>query len=327
MGGTYVFLENTVRALRLLSLGACLILVGLTCAVLLTPGSFWLPESPNDVFRLNMFGEPFPSGNPYVVTSVSAGVADWNSAPGKAFRATVLTGAIMILASDYPTYLSNVYIGGAKKNSFPITNSLRASVVPVGIVVVALCPVAEVNLTTIPEAVTLYGLHMVGALGAIIVYLVCEFSDLGDSGVKFGPGEKTIRTVLACLVLVSLVPFIVAQAIGSLGLGVCCDDVWLPVNATAINATATHKAWIQEADDMRLKQMFLLKGLDPASSSPLYKGLYDTAHSSFLVARVFGFWSEYAIFFWMLFSHLVVWYFSPERQRIWRHAMPSVKLV
>lgn len=313
----FVFEHNVVRSLRMLVSGASLILVGLATAVLITPGTWWIPRDSNLVHVLNLFGEPFPSGWPYVVTSVSASVADWGSSPGKIFRCSVLTGAIMIFVSDYPNYLSNVTLpSGNGGQSFPIINSLRAIMIPAGIMVVSLCPIAQVNLMTWGENIVEYGFHMAGALGAIIVFLICEFTDLSSAALKLPPMEKTIRLALAWLTVVSLVIFVIAEAIGVLGFGMCCDDVYLAVNHTAIKKAHENGAFIQEASDKKLMQLFHLNHLDPASSSSLYKGLYDTAHGPFLVARILGVWSEFFIFIWMLISHLAVWYFSPQRQQL-----------
>eukprot|EP00931_Biecheleriopsis_adriatica_P087266 TRINITY_DN61762_c0_g1_i1.p1 TRINITY_DN61762_c0_g1~~TRINITY_DN61762_c0_g1_i1.p1 ORF type:complete len:368 (-),score=51.64 TRINITY_DN61762_c0_g1_i1:51-1106(-) len=313
--GQWTFVANVRQATATLILGTSLIIVGLAVSLACTPGPLWLPTASEPSLQLNMYGEPFPSGWPYVPTSVSATINNPETAPGRIFQASVLTGAIMIMISNYPMFLSNVYFGPSSLHGYPIINSLRAYAIPAGIILVALCPVADVNMMTTGMSVAMYGFHMVGALGAIIVFCVCEFHDLGDASIKFVGYEKGVRTFLVWGVVVFTVIFVIGEALGTLPTswtGICCFDTYLEVNETAIEAAAKNKAYIQKAEDEKLMQLYTLSD-EVSPNSALYKGLYDTAHGFGLAVRVMGVWAEEGIFFCMLWSYVAVWYFCPER--------------
>merc|ERR1712224_949246 len=192
---------------------------------------------------------------------------------GKIFRCSVLTGAIMIIVSSYPTYLSNVYVSGrGKPDGYAGINLWRSFALPAGILIVSMCPLQPPNLMNFGQVVSEFAFHMMGALGAIILFLLCEFHDVNDSAIKIVGNEKTVRTALVWLTLISLIFFVICMAVQALNplLDICCDDVYLTVNKTTIDAARINEASVQVLQSEYFQEMAHVRPEGKFNPMPLY---------------------------------------------------------
>lgn len=279
----------------------------------------------------NYRGDPFASSRNFHPATVSEMVRDPASPEGKVFFAFCMLGAICILVSAYPWCLRNVFIGHdhsrlirplcGRAGERPIwvsLVSLRQFLPPVGLMMVVCIEVTS-GPRTFCEAVAA-GVHTLGAVMMFLTYIAFEFHALWWSPVlKVCGAERVLRKWLAIAALVFSVGFQLCGVISSMCVKSCnsgpvgkcsctndapygklCVDQWRVPTLDDVeysNATHHYGAWVLEVQAYAQRQELLL----------------NTATGWFLTLKEANYWMEVFAGLSLLTSHLVIWYFCPER--------------
>eukprot|EP00927_Polykrikos_kofoidii_P086331 TRINITY_DN9637_c0_g1_i2.p1 TRINITY_DN9637_c0_g1~~TRINITY_DN9637_c0_g1_i2.p1 ORF type:complete len:441 (+),score=58.12 TRINITY_DN9637_c0_g1_i2:127-1323(+) len=273
----------------------------------------------------DLIGEPFNSGCLYHPLTFSEMVHDTSSEEGKAFYAFSLIGAICILVSAYPWVLRNVYIGDDFTVPFvgvPFI-FLRQFFPPVGMMMVC-C----ITVTTGPRNLAqrvVASIHSLGAVGMIAGYVGFEVHALWYSKVVLTcRRERVIRKVLAIAILICAVLF---QGGGALYTYVSkCDANCDCNNDSPWTKTCVDQWRIPTANDTA--KAFDLKHWGSASRT----GTANEDQTALLSNSACGwvndlkkatFWFEVLAGNLMIMSHIVIWYYAPERLTDMDEELPS----
>lgn len=277
---------------------------------------------------------PFPSGNPHFPLTVSEMVHDPRTPTGKVFLGFELVAAILLLSSWYPYQLSNVYIGErhglfselSRKCGCVSWATLRQFLPCLGLALVALVSTTptyerkDSNVSFIScqihilAATALFG-------GYILVEMHCLFIAHPAGEVKIGKTEKLVRSVLIALTALTAVTTIVMQF--SLPYlsdeQVCCHDVWQKVTADDLAIIVNETTFIMHHPhaniyDVANASMFRQAATERYIQEKSYE--VNTASGAALALKKICFWSEVLAGVFGLTSHIVIWYFAPERQLI-----------
>jgi len=290
---------------------ACLLgIIGMIAAVLVTPGTWYLPTSHADT--LNMYGKPFPSGKPLLYDSISSMIHDEKSPAGKIFYACLQTGTISMFMSGYPYVFENVYSNApAFICKCPLTmNALRAYVVPIGLFLVWNAPVNQVNLKDPGQQTAGTFFHTTGAVIALAstiwaeLYYLAVHQKSNISGV-----ERVLRWICVICALLGAVVYQASPMFYSFG---CCPDVYLPVNETVMEAAKHKRAYAVAAADGYLIQLQMEHPEVPVEDT-LYNGLYDTASGLVFHLKIATFWGETTALVSVMAGCWVIWYFGEAR--------------
>jgi len=271
---------------------------------------------------MNFLGER--QNHSYFPATVSEMVYNTSSGGGKCFFAFVLIGGVCMLSSWYPWQLRNVYIGddlilGApwlgKNNNGKFRGisvlMLRQFLPPIGIMMVACIPAppgANRHFTDKVSSVV----HTLGAVMSIGGYAIIELYTLikcESLPVKFdtvkaynkGWGEWTTRMAVVICCGFSIVAF---QVFGMLcgqaeKLGICCNDVWEVPSPTELASLKT-----------RGEGYYVEDSIAAAHGTKLLK---QTASGTLMYFKLGEYWFEVLAGLFMLYSHLVIWWYCPER--------------
>jgi len=271
---------------------------------------------------INFLGER--QNHSYFPATVSEMVYNTSSGGGKCFFAFVLIGGICMLSSWYPWQLRNVYIGddlvlGAGflgKNNMGKHRGisvlmLRQFLPPIGIMMVACIPAppgANRHFTDKVSSIV----HTMGAVMSIGGYAIIELYTLVRSDtlpIKFdtvkaynkGWGEYTTRMAVIICCLISVVAFQLFGALLNLGdkHGLCCNDVWeVPTAKELAELKARGEGYYVE---------------DSIAAAHGVKLLKHTASGIMMYFKLGEYWFEVLSGLFMLYSHLVIWWYCPER--------------
>lgn len=326
---TYNHELNQKRAVTLLFVGALCGLLGFLFAGLLGGERYLyegeevlMPSGKRGHVHLNYLGQQYPSKRNYSPQTVSEMVYNIKSPEGKSFLAFCVVGAICILMSWYPWQLRNVYIGDDAVIfgcCGPTWLNVRQYFPPIGMLLVALIPACPPVNRTFGDKVTVT-LHTLGAVLMIGGYAVCEiftlfFSQNADRrlGVHFKPGEKFVRAVLIFISLACGIGFQVAGAVAPAprdfkhAKEISCADIWVVPDSNDLaelsrNFTATQ--------DGKYTALMVYAAEAMSQNQRL---LYDTADGRCLTIKRLEYWFEVFAGMFMIFSHLAIWYYCPER--------------
>jgi len=276
----------------------------------------------------NFRGDLFESGRHFHPATVSEMVRDYHSPEGKIFYAFGILASVCILVSAYPWCLRNVFIGhdhsrlirplcgsAGERPIWVNLISLRQFLPPVGLMMVV-CITVTTGPRTFCEAVAA-GLHTVGAVLMFVAYIAFEFHALWWSPVLYVRGlERWFRKWLAILALICSVGFQLCGLCSTIlqkscvgGLCSCkssapftelCVDKWQVPTLDDIAYSRNmsyYGAWVREATALEDKEELLL----------------NTASGWYLVLKMATYWLEVCAGLFLLTSHLVIWYFCPER--------------
>jgi len=282
----------------------------------------------------NFLGDRFPSGHNYHPLTVSEMVHDFQSAEGKVFFACCFSGALCILVSAYPFSLRNVYIGDqlgfivpfcGKSTSVSVLH-LRQFFPPIGMMLVC-C----ITVTTGPRdfaARCAATVHTVGACMMIAGYIFFEIHALWFSPlVRCWPRERRMRKALIIICGICAIGFEVCGALSTLlsKHGVSCDS-----SQSSAHSLCTDKWRIPTLEDIDYgirKQhngsVIRMKIAHEDQQSLLY----NTARDGFLYLKMANFWFEVFAGLSMIGSHLIIWYFCPERQLGMCDSIPDIHRV
>jgi len=272
---------------------------------------------------LNFLGQQ--QNHSYFPATVSEMVWNTSSAGGKCFFAFVLIGGICMLSSWYPWSLRNVYIGDDLRFPPPGwlgTNQLghprgirilmlRQFLPPIGIMLVACIPAPPAANRDFSDTVSSI-VHTMGAVMSIGGYAFIElYTLLGHNlPVKFdtikpynkGWGEWRVRmgTVLFCLFFIGAFQTFGMLAGQAHRFGICCEDQWEIPTQEDLNYlnTTLGNGFFFEDDMAKAHNKHLLK---------------QTASGTFLFLKLGEYWCEVLAGLTMLYSHLVIWWYCPER--------------
>jgi len=275
---------------------------------------------------VNFLGQP--QLHSYFPATVSEMVWNTSSGGGKCFFAFVLIGGICMLLSWYPWRLRNVYIGddlkfppagwlGYNKQGRPRgirVIMLRQFLPPIGIMLVACIPAPPAANREFTDKVSSV-VHTMGAVMSIGGYAFIELYTLlgGDElPVKFdtvksynkGWGEWQVRfvTILFCLFFIGAFQTFGVLCSQADKFGVCCGDVWEVPTGADLSWVKTHRngsLGFYYEDEMAAAQ-----------NKSLIK---QTASGTFLFFKLGEYWCEVFAGLTMLYSHLVIWWYCPER--------------
>jgi len=260
----------------------------------------------------------------YFPATVSEMVYNTQSGGGKCFFAFVLIGGICMSLSWYPWNLRNVYIGddltilegwlGTNNQGKPRgiqLLTLRQMLPPIGIMLVACIPAPPQANRQFTDKVSSI-IHTMGAVMSIGGYAFIEvYTLLGDDlPVKFdtvkvynkGWGEWRVRfvTILCCLFSIGAFQMFGLLCGQAKNLGICCEDVWeIPTQAELdILKTQRGQGFYFEDEIAATHNTHLLK---------------QTASGTFVLLKLGQYWFEVLAGLFMLYSHLVIWWYCPER--------------
>jgi len=270
----------------------------------------------------NFLGEK--QNHSYFPATVSEMVYNSSSGGGKCFFAFVLIGGICMLTSWYPWQLRNVYIGddlvlgagwlGTNNNGKPRGVSvlmLRQFLPPIGIMMVACIPAPPGANRQFTDKVSSV-VHTMGAVMSIGGYAFIELYTLircDQLPVKFdtvkaynkGWGEWTTRfgVIVCCLVCIAGFQIFGVLCGQAEKLGVCCNDVWEVPSS-------------KELKDLKARgEGFYVE--DSIAAAHGTKLLKQTASGPMMYFKLAEYWFEVLSGLFMLYSHLVIWWYCPER--------------
>jgi len=313
---------NRLRATTLLVSGAFLGFCGFLFGAFLGFYKQIVEEGPKNFLGIQQNHSYFPA-------TVSEMVYNTSSGGGKCFFAFVLIGGICMLSSWYPWQLRNVYIGddlilgagwlGKNNQGKPRGISvlmLRQFLPPIGIMMVACIPAPPGANRQFTDKVSSI-VHTLGAVMSIGGYAMIELYTLVFAEglpVKFDTvtsyqgkwGEWTTRMGVICCCGFCIVAF---QVFGVLvgqadKLGICCNDEWeIPSKhdlnlAKHMNTTNTSYGHYVE---------------DSIAAAHGLKLLKTTASGPLMLFKLCEYWFEVLAGLFMLYSHLVIWWYCPER--------------
>lgn len=326
----YVDGHRRIQSVSFLFAGACLGICGFVLPGLL---GIWKYKFGTLTDGRNFRGDGFPSGHNYHPLTVSEMVHDIESSEGKVFFACCMSGAICILISAYPLSLRNVYIGD--ELGFRIRwcgKPLRVSLIqmrqflpPLGMMLVC-C----ITVTMGPRdfaATCAAGLHTVGAVMMIGGYIFFEIHALWFSPlVRCWPRERRMRKALIILCTICGVGFEVCGSLSSLLLksGGSCDGSPHP------NSLCTDQWRVPSIEDIEYAKAQNHSGSVIRMSLAYEDGtalLYNTASDGYLYLKMTNFWFEVLAGLSMIASHLIIWYFCPERQLGMCESIPDIDRV
>jgi len=267
--------------------------------------------------KINMLGEPFPSGNAYWPPSVSNMVNDINSPPGKVWLAFMVTSAMLTMVSWYPYQFPNVNVGEGvslipcwpDKPWLPSMsmNSARLFLPQIGMLMVTLVHTANANVWDAAQDATLI-FHTGGAALWVGVTLYSEVYILAFSKVAVvGPTERALRWSCVALSLLAGVVYAVTQSGPPDDYGICCGNRYRPVTMEDVQTAKQNGAYAIAQQDLAFLEA---RKFTPDAAPPLYQGMYDTAYGWGLVWYTAEFWGEVLAGFFMLLDLLVIWFFA-----------------
>jgi len=276
-----------------------------------------------NIVELNLNGEPFPSGVPYMPGGVSEMI--WNSQAsgkdseqGEVFYAFAMIASICQLVSWYPFFLPNVMVVGTSlfpciqgMSWMPSMNTARALIPPIGMLLVTMCHVRPPNYENGLIGVVKIA-HTGGAIAMIGGYFYFELLILAGCVRTAGPlkaSEKVQRWVCLVVGLLGLLVYEICGNIDVADYGGCCMDKYVPVNMTHVRTAAKHGAYIVEAEDKRFLQLAMTH---PDQEYPVYRGLYDSAIGSGLLVKKLCFYGETLAGIAALLSMLFIWHAAKE---------------
>jgi len=164
-------------------------------------------------------------------------------------------------------------------------------------------------MTTMGGQVEAVGVQTCGFIILAGGYVYLELRTLAAGEVAFSSGERCVRLLLVLLVALSGACFLGAPMAGD-ATGLCCDDVYLPVNMTVVHTAQGGGAFSTAARDLELMEHH---AAHPDAPYPLYLGLYDTATDQGRQLKLLRFWGQVCALLCVLLSHLAIWLFCPER--------------
>lgn len=308
---------NRLRSTSLLVSGACLGYCGFLMGAFLGFYKQMVEEGPQNFLGQHQNHSYFPA-------TVSEMVWNTSSGGGKCFFAFVLIGGICMLSSWYPWHLRNVYIGddlmlfhgwlGNDNNGNPRgirLLMLRQFLPPIGIMIVACIPAPPAANREFTDKVSSI-VHTMGAVMSIGGYAFIELYTLmgNDLPVKFdtvkvynkGWGEWRVRfiTVLCCLLSIGAFQMFGVLCSQAHNLGICCEDVWEIPTKDDLDILKSSRAqgFYFEDEIAVVNHQHLLK---------------QTASGTFVFLKLGQYWFEVLSGLFMLYSHLVIWWYCPER--------------
>jgi len=277
--------------------------------------------------HINFLGEQ--QNHSYFPATVSEMVYNTSSGGGKCFFAFVLIGGICMLSSWYPWQLRNVYIGDDLMIGPPYLGKnangkdrgvsvlmLRQFLPPIGIMIVACIPAPPAANRQFTDKVSSI-VHTLGAVMSIGGYAVIELYTLiraegkwGNLPVKFDTiqvykgkwGEWTTRmgVIICCLVCVGgfqLFGVLLGQADR---FDICCTDEWRVPTEKDLEVLKSHRGEGYYVEDSIAK-------------AHQVKLLYRAAYGPVLIFKLGEYWFEVLSGLLMLYSHMVIWWYCPER--------------
>lgn len=297
----------------------------------------------------NIFGQKYPSGNAYFPLTVSEMVHDSSTPQGKAFLGFELLAGLMILMSWYPYSLSNAYIGdrhtllttidgstrtdlhGDSKRGvgqcIPSWTTLRQFLPGVGLAVVALVSTTPIyEKTDANISFITCQIHIIGATALFGGYILVEMQALfyaePKGQVKMKRNEKLVRTIFIIFTAIgAFLTIALQQTYGTALIPVCCADQYSKINLTSMMAVVndTQKSYQLNSNYSSVKDLKLITqgfiARSAAESIYTAKSMYqiDTASGTSRTLKLVSFWAEVMAGVFGLGSHLVIWYYAPER--------------
>lgn len=250
--------------------------------------------------------QPCPSGKLYMADTVSEMVSITTSPSGKLFRCFAVIASIMLLMSRYPFHLSNV---STPQQGTCSLVSLRSICVPIGMLMVAwitIMPVAERS--SIDGFVC--DLHTLGARLFMLGYSVVESLTLRRIFQDLQPLERKLRVGAVISTLCFIVSYILMGSLDSKK-SLCCADQWEETESAFVRVYGNVSSLSDQLELNLVKWRFG------------HKVLTDTASGTVRALKFLCFGSEVGAGLSIIFSHMVIWYFSQERIRL----VPSVRAV
>lgn len=306
---------NRHKALSMMATGSALGIVGFFIAAI---GGYWNIFATNNL-RSKLAGK-FDSGEAYYPLTVSEMVSDPRSAAGKAFLAFEFCAAVFILGSWYPYELSNVYIGQRHKalrswKGCPSWSTIRQFVPMIGLFLVAWVSTTPVTRMQPSDFVT-NQIHILAATALFGGYILCEMVGLfvfhvhGEGGTIRG---AVIIGCAICAVTTIVLQFTYPYAPASI---LPCQDEYTEYTIGNLTDRLAMKGSNGDPEvylDARayIESVSLAGGF---SRSDPVTVLTNTAHGTCLFIKMLTFWSEVVAGVLGLGSHLIIWYYAPERK-------------
>mmetsp|Transcript_119435 Transcript_119435/g.207378 ORF Transcript_119435/g.207378 Transcript_119435/m.207378 type:complete len:364 (-) Transcript_119435:166-1257(-) len=306
------------KALTLLLSGATFGILGFAFAAI---AGFWEKEAYDSAI-----GIKYPSGNPHFPLTVSEMVHDPASPTGKAFLGFELTAAVLLLTSWYPYMLCNVYVG-ERHALFSGSDhcccgciswsTLRQFLPALGLAIVAL-------VTTTPTfskkssnvSFITCQIHILAATALFGGYILCEmqclFQAVNQGVVKIGKMEWFVRSIVIVITAIGAVTTIVLQftlPYEFVSDAICCGDQYERMTAENANKILSVTLTDSLIDQARRQETLRLYLEDQSYET-------DTASGTYLLLKMICFWAEVVAGVFGLASHIVIWYFAPERDVI-----------
>jgi hypothetical protein len=305
---------NRVKALSMMSLGAMIGIVGFVIAAI---GGYWNISSEN-ANHANVAGHYYASGEAYYPLTVSEMVSDPRSSAGKAFLAFELAAAILILGSWYPYYLTNCYIGQRHKVLGNCSWATFRQFIPMtGLFLVALVSVTPTTRMQ-PSDIVTNQIHILAATALFGGYIFCEMVCLFvmEEYVEVMKGRCLRICVIAVCAIGAVTTIVLQFTYPYMPTSVLpCQDEY--EEYTIQNLTQ----FVQNMDpDYNTGKHFTARQYiqSVALATKLSKAdpvtvLTNTASGVCLHLKVITFWSEVVAGLCGFISHLVIWYYAPER--------------
>jgi len=308
---------NRLRATSFLVVGAFLGYSGFLFGALL---GFY--KQMVEIGQNNFLGQH--QNHSYFPATVSEMVWNTSSGGGKCFFAFVLIGGICMLCSWYPWKLRNVYIGDdlklfggwLGKDNYGNERGIRVLMLrqflpPIGIMMVACIPAPPAANRAFTDKIS-STIHTCGAVMSIGGYAFIELYTLlgNDLPVRFdtvkayhkGWGEWNVRfgVIICCLFCIGAFQMFGVLCSQAPKLGICCEDVWEIPTQADLDWLKTSRAqgYYFEDEIAKADHVHLLK---------------QTASGTFMFFKLGQYWFEVLSGLFMLYSHLVIWWYCPER--------------
>merc|ERR1712032_306219 len=238
------------------------------------------------------FNRTCPSNRSYHAETVSEMVSTEKSPAGTIFRALSMIASMCLLISRYPWEFHNVYIRGTSR--IPV-NMLRSVLPPLGMLIVAFVPVWSRPERTTKAIRLICGTHNVGAFLFMCGYNVPEMWALKKLWLQLSNGERGMRGFCLVASTASILGFIVAGALYTSD-SFCCKDEYQDA------VTAFREQFEKDTSSSAIIEAIYGK-----------KVLKNSASGTALMIKKVEFWSEELAGFFILVSHISIWYFSDCR--------------
>jgi len=268
---------------------------------------------------LSFLGEPFASGRNYFPSTISEMAADPSEPAAQIFAAFGVVSSVLLLASEYPWRLRNVYLGGTLRSYLGI---MRHVLPPFGcLVLVGITVTPKMSSTDAGQRVATV-VHSMGAGAMFGTYIMVELYTVlrnPTSSLRILRGQRVIMKkterklrIISILGMMLMGPafmscFLLSDDGGPVAkvANLCCSNTWVKVNASAL--TSLH-------EKAQSDPAYFFPAVEASHAFLLGKRvLENSASGPVLVLRIMSFVFEVMTGFFMVVNMMVIWWFSYER--------------